>query len=111
MGPRRVHLFFLINTGFSKIQVAFFDVWKWTEDVFLNHLHDLVQVRNDHTDDVFLVLKHLLELSNRVESLRLALHVLLLVFVVVGLHAHLQLFNELLLGVLVDDSAGIATSL
>ena len=71
MGPRRVHLFFLINTGFSKIQVAFFDVWKWTEDVFLNHLHDLIKVWNNDAHDIFLVLKHLLELLNGVKSLSL----------------------------------------
>ena len=42
VGPRRIHLFFLINTSFSEIQVALFHVRKGTEDVFLNHLHDLV---------------------------------------------------------------------
>ena len=42
VGPRRIHLFFLINTSFSEIQVALFDVRKGPENVFLDHLHDLV---------------------------------------------------------------------
>ena len=42
VGPRWIHLFFLVNTSFSEIQVALFHVRKGTEDVFLNHLHDLV---------------------------------------------------------------------
>ena len=52
-----------------------------------------------------------MELCDRVEALSLTLHILLLVFVVIGLHAYLQLFDELLFGVLVDDSAGIASAL
>ena len=69
--PSRVHLFFLINTSLRETQVGLLDIWKRSEDVFLDHLHYFVEVGNDHTDDVFLVLKHLLELLNSIESLSL----------------------------------------
>jgi hypothetical protein len=66
MGPCGVHFLFLVDTSLREVQIAFFDVRQGTEDVLLNHLHDLVQVGDNHTHNVFLVLEHLLELSDSV---------------------------------------------
>ena len=71
MGPRWVHLFLLVDTGLCEVQVAFLDVWQGTEDVLFNHLHDLVEVRDDHAHNRFLVLQHLLHISDCVETLSL----------------------------------------
>ena len=71
MWPGWVHLFLLINTGLRETKVRFLDVWKGPEDVFLNHLHDLIQVGDYHADHIFLVLEHLLELLNSIEPLSL----------------------------------------
>jgi len=92
--PSRVHLFFLINSSLRETKIGLLDVWKRSEDVFLDHLHNFVEVGNDHTDDVFLVLKHLLELLNSIESLSLALDILGLVLVIIVLHAELKLLDE-----------------
>lgn len=92
--PSRVHLFFLINSSLRETKIGLLDVWKRSEDVFLDHLHYFVEVGNDHTDDVFLVLKHLLELLNSIESLSLALDILGLVLVIIVLHAELKLLDE-----------------
>jgi len=48
VGPGGIHLFFLVNTSFSEVQIAFLHVGQGTEDVLLDHLHDFVQVRDDH---------------------------------------------------------------
>jgi len=71
MGPRGVHFFFLVNSSFCEVQIALFDVWKRTEDVLFNHLHDLVEVGDDNADHVFLVLEHLLQLSDSVKTFSL----------------------------------------
>ena len=71
VGPGGVHLLFLIDTRFSEVQIALLDVGKGAENVLLNHLHHLVQVGNNHAHHVFLVLKHLLELSDCIEALSL----------------------------------------
>ena len=66
MGPCGVHFLFLVDTSLSEVQIAFLDVRQGTEDVLLDHLHDLVEVGDDHTHNVFLVLEHLLELGDGV---------------------------------------------
>ena len=71
MRPGWVHLFLLVDTCFSKVQIAFFDVGQGTEDVSLNHLHHFVQVGDDDAHHVFLVLEHLLELSNSIQAFSL----------------------------------------
>jgi len=53
----------------------------------------------------------LLELLDGVEAFSLALDVFLLVLIIVGLHAHLQFLDELLLGVFVDDGTGVTAAL
>lgn len=94
VGPGGVHLFLLVDAGLSEAQVAFLYVGQGPENVLLDHLHDLVQVGDDEAGHVLLVLQHLLQLLDRVEALRLALHVPGLVLVVIVLHAHLQLLKE-----------------
>ena len=71
MGPGWVHLFFLINTSLREAEVGFLDVWKRSENILLDHLHDFVQVGNNDANHIFLVLKHLLELLNGIESFSL----------------------------------------
>ena len=68
VGPCGVHFFLLINSGLLEAEVALFDVGEGTEDVLLNHLHHFVQVGNDQRGDVFLVLQHLLEFLDGIES-------------------------------------------
>lgn len=68
MRPCGVHFLFLVDTSLGEVQIAFFDVRKGTEDVLLNHLHDFVEVGDNHTHNVFLVLEHLLELGDGVKA-------------------------------------------
>ena len=56
VGPGWVHFFLLVDTRFRKVQIALLDVGKRSENVLFNHLHDLVQIWNDHRHYVFLVL-------------------------------------------------------
>jgi hypothetical protein len=60
VGPCGIHLLFLINSCLLEAEVALLHVGQGTENVFLNHLHHLVEVGNNQRGDVFLVLKHLL---------------------------------------------------
>ena len=55
VGPSGVHFFLLLNTSLCEVQIAFLDIGKRTENVLFNHLHDLVQVGDDHANDTFLV--------------------------------------------------------
>ena len=96
MGPGRVHFFFLLHASFRKVQIALFDIWKRTEDIFFNHWHDMFQAWYNDTYNTFLILKHLLKFSNCVQTFSFSLDVLLFIFVVKGFHAHLQFLHELL---------------
>ena len=69
--PGGVHLFLLVNTSLRETEVGFLDVWKRSENILLDHLHDFVQVGNNDANHIFLVLKHLLELLNGIESFSL----------------------------------------
>ena len=71
MGPCGVHFFFLVNTSLCKVQIALFDVRERTEDVFFDHLHDLIKVGDYYANHVFLVLEHLLQLSDGVQAFSL----------------------------------------
>ena len=71
VGPCGVHLFFLVNTCLCEVKIAFLHVGQGSEDVLFNHLHNLVQVGNNHRDHVFLVCEHLLELLDCVKALSL----------------------------------------
>ena len=69
--PGWVHFFLLVDTSLSEVQIALFDVREGSEDVFLDHLHDFVEVGDDHAHHIFLVLKHLLKLSDGIKALSL----------------------------------------
>lgn len=71
MGPRGVHLFFLVHTGFRHAQVALLDVGKRSEDVLLNHVEHFIQMGNDQSGDCFLVLQHTLQLLDRIKTISL----------------------------------------
>ena len=71
MRPCRIHLLFLVNTSLSESEVRLLDVGQRSENVLLDHLHDFVQVWNNNANYIFLVLKHLLEFLNCIESLSL----------------------------------------
>ena len=71
MGPSGIHLFLLVNTSFSETKVGLLHVGQRSENVLLDHLHDFVQVWNNNANYIFLVLKHLLEFLNCIESLSL----------------------------------------
>ena len=47
MGPGRVDVFFLFDTSLSEVEIAAFDVGKRSEDVLLDHSHDLIQLRHN----------------------------------------------------------------
>lgn len=71
MRPSGVHLFVLVNTSFRKTQVRFLDVRKGSEDVLLNHGHDLFNVGDDELGNILLVRKHLLELLDGIKAFSL----------------------------------------
>ena len=54
--PWWFNLFFLLDTSFRKGQVTSFEIWKRSENVFLNHSHDIIKVRNDQWHHCFLIL-------------------------------------------------------
>jgi hypothetical protein len=57
MGPGWFNLVFSLHTGLRKLKVGFLEVRERSEDVFLNHSHDIVEVRNNETNNCFLVLE------------------------------------------------------
>lgn len=71
VGPGGVHFFLLIDTGLSEVQIAFLYTGQRTENVLLNHLHDLIDVGENDADNIFLVCEQLLDLLDGVETLRL----------------------------------------
>ena len=58
MRPGRVHLLLLVNTRLREIQLVLVHARERAEDVFLNHLHRLVEVGNDGAHGDFLVTQH-----------------------------------------------------
>jgi hypothetical protein len=69
--PGWINLLFLINTRLRQRKVRLLDVWQGSENVLLNHLHDLLNVRDDELGNILLVSEHLLQLLYGVESLSL----------------------------------------
>jgi hypothetical protein len=47
VGPRRVYFVFRFNTSLRNPQILFFHTGERPEDVFLDHLHDLVKIGQD----------------------------------------------------------------
>ena len=56
MGPGRVHIFFLLDTSLSKVELSAPNIGQRTEDVFLNHLHDRIKIWEDYSLYAFLVI-------------------------------------------------------
>lgn len=104
MRPSGLNLIFLLYTSLGELQVGLLEVRKRSENVLLNHSHDVVQVRNDERNDGLLILKHLLDFINGVQSFGLSLDVLRLIFVVVVLLANEKFLLKRLFGVLVCSS-------
>ena len=76
MWPRWLNLVFSFDSGLGELKVGLLEVWKGSEDVLLDHGHNIVQKWNNQTNDRLLILKHLLDLVNGVKSFGLALDVL-----------------------------------
>ena len=106
MWPGWFDLIFLLHTSLRELKIRLLEVGKWPEDIFLNHGHYIVKVRNNQANDSLLILKQLLDLINGVQSFGLAFDILRFVLVIVVLLTDQQLLLEALLGVLV----GCATS-
>ena len=98
--PCWINFIFLFNTSLRELQVRFLDIWKWPKDIFLDHGHDIIKMRNDQANHWFLVLKQLLNFINCIQSFSFAFHIFWLVFVVIGLLADQELLLETLLSVL-----------
>ena len=47
MWPGGVHILLGFNARFREAKTSFFNIGKRAEDVFLNHLDDLVKIRNN----------------------------------------------------------------
>jgi hypothetical protein len=56
----------LLNTSLREGQVASFEIWKRSENIFLYHSHNIIKVWNNETNDCFLILEHLLDFIDRV---------------------------------------------
>ena len=69
--PRRVHLFLLVDTSLSEVQLVLVDAGERAEDVLLDHLHRLIKVRHNGANRDFLVTQHGLQFLDRVEALGL----------------------------------------
>ena len=76
MWPSWVDLIFLLHTGLRELEVGLLDIWERSENVFLNHGHHIVKVRNDQTYHCLLILKHLLDFVDSVEAFCFALYIL-----------------------------------
>ena len=100
MRPGWLDLVFSLHSGLGELQILFLEIGKWSENVFLDHGHHVVQMGDNQTHNRFLILQQLLDLVNGVESFGLALDILALVLVIVVLLANKQLLLEGLLGVL-----------
>jgi len=110
MRPCWLDFIFLLDSGFRELEVGLFEVRKWSENVFLNHGHHIIEVRNNEGDNCFLVLKQLLDFIDSVQSFGLSLDILGLVLVVVGLLADKKLLLELLFGILIGWPSCVSLS-
>ena len=56
MWPGWLDFIFGFDTSFRKLKIGLLEIRQWSKYVLLDHGHDIVQVRNDETDDCLLVL-------------------------------------------------------
>ena len=66
MWPCWINFIFGFNTSFRELEIGFLDVWQWSEDVLLNHGHNIIEMRNDYAHYSLLILQKLLDLVNRI---------------------------------------------
>ena len=64
--PSWLNFVLSFNTSFRELQIRLLEVRKWSENVLLNHSHDIVQEWDYQTDNSFLVLKELLNFVDSV---------------------------------------------
>ena len=106
MWPGWLNLIFGFHSSLGELKILFLEIGKWPENVFLNHGHNIVEVRNNETDNRFLILQKLLNLVNSIKSFGLAFNIFALILVVIVLLADQQLLLERLLGVLGSGATG-----
>ena len=105
MWPCWVNLVLCLDSCFRELQVRLLHVWKWSENVFLDHGHHIVEMWDDKAYHSFLVLEQLLDLVNSIETLCLTFDILGLILVVVVLLANQKFLLEGLFGVLVGSTS------
>ena len=71
MWPGWVHILFGLDTRFREAEASFFNIGKRTEDVLLNHLHDLIEMREYQGLDVLLFLQKFFKVSDGCQTFRL----------------------------------------
>ena len=69
--PGRIHVFLSFDASLGETETSFFDVREWPENVFLDHLNNFIQIGDDQTDNIFLVLEELLQLVDGLEAVGL----------------------------------------
>lgn len=56
MGPSGIDLIFLLNTSLRELEIGLLDVRERSENVLLNHCHDIIKVGDDQGNHCFLIL-------------------------------------------------------
>ena len=76
MWPGWIDFILSLDTCFRELKIRLLNVRQRSKDVLLDHGHDIIEVRNDETDDGLLILQVLLDFVDRIKSLGLALYIL-----------------------------------
>jgi len=71
MRPDRVDFLFLLDSCFREAEVLLLDVGEGSEDISFDHLHHVVQVRDDQRSHELLLVHHLLQVLESVEPVSL----------------------------------------
>ena len=76
MWPGWIDFILSLDTCFRELKIRLLNVRQRSKDVLFDHGHDIIEVRNDETDDGLLILQVLLDFVDRIKSLGLALYIL-----------------------------------
>lgn len=76
MWPGGFNFVFCLNTGLGELKIRFLKVGEWSENVFLDHSHDIVKMWDNETDNRLLILEQLLDFVDSVKSFGLSFDVL-----------------------------------
>jgi len=76
MWPGGFNFILSLNTGLRELKIGFFEVGEWSEDVFLNHGHNVIKMWDNETYNRLLILEQLLNFVDSVKSLGLSFDVL-----------------------------------